>query len=235
MSEVGKTKDAGWNIGVSKTVERGVEEVWEYLTSAEGLACWLGKGVDELPEKGGEYETDEGVRGELRSVREHDRVRLTWRGPRHDRASGGDVGGGRTGGGEVPPGAAGGERGEGDAAGVLARGHGGGGGGVVRRGWVRGDRLLGWAQWCVWGGVVCRAARTDPNAARPTVEPSRARADSQTDSCAADARTIPRAADGRTISCAADARTIPRAADGRTISCAADARTIPRAADGRTI
>lgn len=77
-SAVGLTRDAGWQIGVSKTIDRPVEEVWDFITSPEGIAIWLGEGVTVLPERGAGYETADGVRGETRGFRELDRVRLTW-------------------------------------------------------------------------------------------------------------------------------------------------------------
>jgi uncharacterized protein YndB with AHSA1/START domain len=76
---VGETRDAGWEIGVSKTVDHSVEDVWSLITSPAGIAIWLGEGVTALPERGEEYETTDGVRGETRSFHELDRVRLTWR------------------------------------------------------------------------------------------------------------------------------------------------------------
>ena len=81
MSErpVGKTKDAGWQIGVSRTIAVGLDAVWEYLTSSEGLAVWLGPGVETPLRKGQAYRTDDGTIGEIRSLRPLDRVRLTWR------------------------------------------------------------------------------------------------------------------------------------------------------------
>lgn len=86
MSPVGKTRDAGWQIGVSKTIDRPVEEVWSFVTSPEGIAIWLGDGVTVLSEPGAGYETTAGVRGETRSFHELDRVRLTWQPPgwRHE-------------------------------------------------------------------------------------------------------------------------------------------------------
>lgn len=75
---VGQTKDAGWQIGVSKTIGRSAEEVWDFLTSSAGVAIWLGEGVTVQPEPGVEYETADGIRGETRSFREMDRIRLTW-------------------------------------------------------------------------------------------------------------------------------------------------------------
>jgi uncharacterized protein YndB with AHSA1/START domain len=85
-SEVGRTRGAGWQIGVSKTIDRPVETVWDFITSPEGVAIWLGEGVTVLSEPGAGYETSTGVRGETRSFRQRDRVRLTWQPPdwKHD-------------------------------------------------------------------------------------------------------------------------------------------------------
>jgi uncharacterized protein YndB with AHSA1/START domain len=80
-SEVGRTRGAGWQIGVSKTMDRPVETVWDFITSPAGVAIWLGEGVTVLPERGAGYETTTGVRGETRGFRELDRVRLTWQPP----------------------------------------------------------------------------------------------------------------------------------------------------------
>ncbi len=76
--EVGHTRGAGWEIGVSKTIHRPVGEVWAFVTSPPGIAIWLGEGVSVLSERGAGYETTAGVQGETRSFRELDRVRLTW-------------------------------------------------------------------------------------------------------------------------------------------------------------
>lgn len=80
-SEVGRTRDAGWQIGVSKTIDRPVEEVWAFITSPAGVAIWLGDGVTVSPERGAGYQTTAGVRGETRSYHELDRIRLTWQPP----------------------------------------------------------------------------------------------------------------------------------------------------------
>ena len=74
----GKTKDAGWQIGVSRTVGAPVERVWRLLTSNAGMQIWLGTGVHLPTRKGAAYETAEGTRGDIRSYRPHDRVRLSW-------------------------------------------------------------------------------------------------------------------------------------------------------------
>ncbi len=80
-STVGRTKDAGWQIGVSRTIPVDLDEVWDYLTSADGVAAWLGPGVDLPFEVGATYRTTDGTHGEIRSLRPHDRVRLTWQPP----------------------------------------------------------------------------------------------------------------------------------------------------------
>ncbi|HEU4948993.1 MAG TPA: SRPBCC domain-containing protein [Kribbella sp.] len=76
---VGQTKDAGFEIGVSKTIPYAINRVWNLLTSAEGLAVWLGPGARLDLRKGSTYQTADGTTGEVRSIHEHDRIRLTWR------------------------------------------------------------------------------------------------------------------------------------------------------------
>lgn len=79
--ETGHTKDAGWQIGVSKTVDCPLDVVWDFLTSAEGTALWLGHGVSVLDAKGRAYQTRNGIIGETRTFHRHDRIRLTWQPP----------------------------------------------------------------------------------------------------------------------------------------------------------
>ncbi|SHF67133.1 SRPBCC family protein [Streptoalloteichus hindustanus] len=75
---VGQTRDAGFQIGVSRTLPHPRERVWEFVTSAAGLAVWLGEGARLSADRGAAYRTAEGTVGQVRSLREHDRVRLTW-------------------------------------------------------------------------------------------------------------------------------------------------------------
>jgi uncharacterized protein YndB with AHSA1/START domain len=76
---VGKTADVGWNIGVSRTLPYAAATVWDFLVSRDGVAIWLGPGVELPREPGAEYETANGTVGEIRGFAEGDRVRLTWR------------------------------------------------------------------------------------------------------------------------------------------------------------
>jgi uncharacterized protein YndB with AHSA1/START domain len=76
---VGETKDVGFEIGVSRTIPFPRQVVWDFITSPEGQAIWLGPGARLAPERGHRYETADGTGGEVRSFRELDRIRLTWR------------------------------------------------------------------------------------------------------------------------------------------------------------
>ncbi|WP_068159427.1 SRPBCC family protein [Rhodococcus phenolicus] len=76
---VGRTKDAGWQIGVSKTLPYPVDTVWSVIVGEP--SHWLGTAAVIPREKGEQWQSDDGTTGELRSRREGDRVRLTWRPP----------------------------------------------------------------------------------------------------------------------------------------------------------
>ncbi|MEE1751793.1 SRPBCC family protein [Streptomyces sp. SP18CS02] len=73
----GLTRDAGWEIGVSKTLPLSAAEVWDFLASPEGVALWLGADGPLPAEKGAAYVTVDGVRGEVRGYRPGDRIRVT--------------------------------------------------------------------------------------------------------------------------------------------------------------
>jgi uncharacterized protein YndB with AHSA1/START domain len=73
----GHSKDAGWDVGVRKTVAAPVAEVWTYLVG-KGLPMWLGEATELPTKKGVRYRTDDGVRGTIRGYDEKKLVRLTW-------------------------------------------------------------------------------------------------------------------------------------------------------------
>lgn len=75
---VGKTRDVGWEIGVSRTVTVPADRVWDLLTSADGTELWLGSGVTWPADAGSPFELADGTVGEVRSFRPLDRIRLTW-------------------------------------------------------------------------------------------------------------------------------------------------------------
>lgn len=81
LRAVGQTADAGFQVGVQRTLQAPVGAVWELLTARPQL--WLGGGAP-LPEKGRRYAvTAQGVHpaadGEIRVVTPERRLRLTWR------------------------------------------------------------------------------------------------------------------------------------------------------------
>ncbi|MET8056156.1 SRPBCC domain-containing protein [Streptomyces microflavus] len=73
----GLTRDAGWEIGASRTIHRSPQAVWEFITGPEGAALWLSAEGPLPKEKGAPYRTADGTRGEIRSYHPGDRVRLT--------------------------------------------------------------------------------------------------------------------------------------------------------------
>lgn len=76
---VGKTRDAGWQIGASRTLDYPLDRVWSTLVESPDL--WLGPGAVLPREVGQPWTASDGRSGQLRSRREHDRVRLTMRRP----------------------------------------------------------------------------------------------------------------------------------------------------------
>jgi len=74
----GLTRDAGWEIGVRRTVPVEVDAVWTLLRSPEGTAVWLG-GPAAIAV--GPYRLDDGTEGEIRVDEPGSHIRLTWRPP----------------------------------------------------------------------------------------------------------------------------------------------------------
>ena len=72
----GKTQDAGWEVGVRRTVSAPVATVWDFLLGA-GLPLWLGNAKLTL-EKGAEYATDDDISGRILSYTPGLRIRLSW-------------------------------------------------------------------------------------------------------------------------------------------------------------
>jgi uncharacterized protein YndB with AHSA1/START domain len=81
---VGQTADAGFQVGVQKTLAIPLDEAWNLLTSSSGIACWLGNVNRFKLQEGKTYRTDTGMEGEIRVVKPRDRVRLTWKSPGMD-------------------------------------------------------------------------------------------------------------------------------------------------------
>lgn len=71
---LGETKDAGFQIGVSKTLAVPREKLWRFLISGEGLKLWLGETDAFTPQPGSKYRF-----GEVRTVDPGVKIRLTYR------------------------------------------------------------------------------------------------------------------------------------------------------------
>jgi uncharacterized protein YndB with AHSA1/START domain len=83
MSPTGLTRDAGWQIGVSRTLPVALDELWRFVTSPAGLRIWLGE-VPEPLAAGASYVTADGTQGQVRSLHPGDRLRMTWQPPERE-------------------------------------------------------------------------------------------------------------------------------------------------------
>lgn len=84
---IGQTKDAGFQIGVRRTLPLSSAAAWRLLTSPEGLALWLGETSIERFEPEVRYRLPNGTEGEIRVVVPNDRLRMTWQPPGWSRPS----------------------------------------------------------------------------------------------------------------------------------------------------
>ena len=76
---LGETADAGFEIGVQKTIPREPREVWKLLFSPEVVNIWLGSVENIELKKGYRYQTADGTSGEIWSVKAGEKIRLTWK------------------------------------------------------------------------------------------------------------------------------------------------------------
>lgn len=83
----GVTKDAGVNIGIRRTVEASPDQLWRFLTSPQGLPLWIGKVPAFSPQKGFQFESEEGITGKIAVVIPNNKLRLTWKRPEWDKPS----------------------------------------------------------------------------------------------------------------------------------------------------
>jgi uncharacterized protein YndB with AHSA1/START domain len=78
---LGETAAAGFEVGVSRTVAAPRQEVWELITSRPEL--WMGEGASVSFEPKRNFEVPggsdgEGLKGEIRVVKDGQRIRMTW-------------------------------------------------------------------------------------------------------------------------------------------------------------
>ena len=81
LRAVGQTADAGYQIGVQKTLPVSQEVAWDLLVAGPGRDIWLGKTGPIEWRKGETYHTSDGRSGEVRSAAAGQRVRVTWAHP----------------------------------------------------------------------------------------------------------------------------------------------------------
>ncbi|HSH46423.1 MAG TPA: SRPBCC domain-containing protein [Longimicrobiales bacterium] len=75
----GETAEAGFQVGVQRTVAVGHQRMWDVLTSPEGLRWWLGDGAGAVQlSEGARYELADGSSGQVRVVRPGGHLRVTW-------------------------------------------------------------------------------------------------------------------------------------------------------------
>ena len=84
---VGKTKDAGWQIGVRRTLPISPESACELITSPAGVARGLSADPGLKLSKGETYELPDGTSGEVRVLVPDSHLRLTWHPPGWPRPS----------------------------------------------------------------------------------------------------------------------------------------------------
>ncbi len=76
---VGQTKDAGFQIGLRKTLPISVNNAQDFLFSNEGLDIWLGKLMSNNLELNKTYKTKDGIEGKIKILKPLSHIRLTWK------------------------------------------------------------------------------------------------------------------------------------------------------------
>lgn len=84
---IGLTKDAGYQIGVRRTIHVSHSRAWDMIFSTEGMNIWLGPTSGIELEPGQTYELGDGASGEVRVVKPGSHIRLTWQPPEYSRPS----------------------------------------------------------------------------------------------------------------------------------------------------
>lgn len=84
---VGQTADAGFQIGVRRTLPLAHDEAWRLVTSPDGVRAWLGDVPALALEKGARFAAPDGASGEVRVVHPGSHLRLSWQPPGWPRPS----------------------------------------------------------------------------------------------------------------------------------------------------
>ncbi len=79
--EVGKTKNAGSQIGVRKTIACSFKVAWRLIASPEGLMIWSGGGSVQGWMLGAALRFPDGTHGQVRVFEPNSHIRITWHPP----------------------------------------------------------------------------------------------------------------------------------------------------------
>ena len=77
--EVGLTKDAGWQMGVRKTLDTDFDRVWDFMFSDKGLNLWLGPIKAEQLEVGKAMDLDHGIWFKIVVFKPFSHIRMQWK------------------------------------------------------------------------------------------------------------------------------------------------------------
>jgi len=78
MESTGKTKDAGYQVGVRRTFPVTVHDAWDYLFSEKGIQTWLGYHYEIKWQRNQQYTTKYGTHICIRTYKDLSHVRLKY-------------------------------------------------------------------------------------------------------------------------------------------------------------
>lgn len=79
----GENPNVEFEIGIQRTIPVDRETLWTYLVD-DGFEVWLGEVNGQFPAPNIHYETTDGTTGEVRTIADGERIRLTWQPNRLD-------------------------------------------------------------------------------------------------------------------------------------------------------
>ncbi len=79
MSTIGKTKDAGWQIGAQKTFGVDHKTAWDFMFSPDGVKVWLGDCDFDGLEVGKSISNGDGITAEITVFKPYSHVRMKWK------------------------------------------------------------------------------------------------------------------------------------------------------------
>lgn len=75
---VGLTRDAGFEMGIRRTLNVSPDEVWRFMFSERGRQIWLGDVVAGAFLPDSSWVTADGISGQLRVLKPDSHFRMTW-------------------------------------------------------------------------------------------------------------------------------------------------------------